>query len=112
EGLGRAAGPGARVRTGGRANDPARFAVAEPDADVERVFVVQEAQLRRLGGGLALVRVTLAEAAVGRRTSPRLFVEPAVHSDRRSRALRLDDGLAVLGGDGNGGDQRGEARPR
>src|SRR5206468_11201232 len=93
---GEAVGFGDHVATGELADDPARFAVAEPDADVERVFVVQEAQLRRLGGGLALVRVTLAEAAVGRRTSPRLFVEPAVHSDRRSRALRLDDGLAVL----------------
>ena len=65
------------------AHNALRLAVPHPGADVECLVVVGDAQLRGLGGRLALVRVPLAKVHGGRRRAPGRIVQPPVDDDGR-----------------------------
>ena len=96
-----------------------RFPIVQPDADVERRGVVDDAELRAFRGGLPLVGIALEEFRRRRRVAPRGVVEAAIEA----RGLR--DAHGTHGGHGSmtlgerrpcGGDTYGggdaEANPR
>ena len=64
--------------------------IEKPGPHVNRVVVVQDANLRLLGRLLSLVRIALGERGVGRGGLPRGFIELAVDADAALDAHRLD----------------------
>jgi len=80
------------------------------------MVVEEQAQLGRLGRGLALVRVALEEPPARRRRHPRRLVEPAVEHDRAAGEPGLQDVIfrRRRRGEGEGGGEdtpdRKEAR--
>jgi hypothetical protein len=63
--------------------------VEHPRADVQRLRVVEDADLGALGGGLALARVLLPEVGGNGCRRPRRLVQPPVHHDGRGALHRL-----------------------
>ena len=69
-----------------RGDDTARVTLVTHDADVQRLFVEEHADVRLLGGRPPFKRLTLSERANRRRGEPVSFVEVAVDADGPSRA--------------------------
>jgi len=94
-------------------DDLLRLAVERPHADVERLVVVEDADLGGLGRRRPLLRLDLAQAARSARERPRRLVQDAVHAHglpdaqrgERRRVRRRDDG------DGCDEDGRDQHRP-
>ena len=86
-----AVGFGVLIAAGELLRNLPRFAVPEPDPDVQRVLVVRDAQLGRFGRRLALVGLALDELSGGGSSDPHLVVQTAVDDDWRGCADRPHD---------------------
>ncbi len=67
------------------AHDAPRIAIVEPCTDVQRIGVVEDAQLRTLRHWRSLVGIALAEVREHRRVAPRGIVQAAVDARRSQR---------------------------
>ena len=79
-------------------DDARRVAVVQAGADIDRIVVISQPELRLLARGLPFVGQALDEARHDGRLLPGRVVQASIDADGRGRASGVD-GWAILGGE-------------